>query len=83
MLKKEIIEKLKERYSTVHPLLFHRSVEHAKSNGDLFDILDTIPEKYPLIWCENVHEEGKGRWVHNKDLYLTEEFFEENNNEIV
>ena len=50
MLDFELIKKLKERYSNIHPLIFHRSVEHAKSNGELFDILDTIPEKFPIVW---------------------------------
>lgn len=72
MLDPTIIEKLRERYPDLHPLLFHRSVERAKSNGDLFDILDTIPKKYPLIWCETTY-----RWVTANELYLSEEFFGE------
>jgi len=72
MLDPTIIEKLRERYPDLHPLLFHRSVERAKSNGDLFDILDTMPKKYPLIWCEDTY-----RWVTVKELYLSEEFFGE------
>ena len=72
MLDPTIVERLRERYSDLHPLLFHRSVERAKSNGDLFDILDTLPKKYPLIWCDETH-----RWVTSKELYLSEEFFGE------
>lgn len=72
MLDPTIIEKLRIRYSELHPLLFYRSVERAKSNGDLFDILDTIPEKHPLIWCEDTY-----RWKTAKDLYLSEEFLGE------
>lgn len=40
---------LKERYPKLHPLVFFISVEKAKSLGDLFDILETIPE-LPISW---------------------------------
>jgi hypothetical protein len=72
MLDPKIVEKLRERHSDIHPLLFHRSVERAKSNGDLFDILDTVPKKYPVVWCETTN-----RWVTVADLYLTEDFLGE------
>ena len=72
MLDSIIVDKLKERYPDIHPLIFHRSYERAKSNGDLFDILDTIPTKFPIIWCEN-----ENRWVYTQDLYLSEGFFGE------
>ena len=62
MFDEKLISKLKERYD-VHPLIFHRSVERAKTAGDLFDILDTIPNKFPLIWNEK-----ERRWL-NTDLY--------------
>ena len=52
MLDENVVAKLKDKYSHLHPLLFARSVEHAKSNGDLFDILDTVPDQYPLSWSE-------------------------------
>lgn len=68
MLDPLIVNKLLDRYPELHPLLFHRSVERARSNGDLFDILDTLP-KYPMIWCEDTY-----RWVTAKDLYLAEDF---------
>lgn len=64
-----VVSKLKEKYSNLHPLLFHRSVERAKSNGDLFDILDTCPKTYPLKWCDK-----ESRWVEADDLYLVAEF---------
>lgn len=70
MLDPLIIEKLRERNSTLHPLLFHRSVEHAKSNGDLFDILETIPKEYPLVWSDETHS-----WKKADDLYLADDFF--------
>lgn len=70
MLDQIIIEKLRERYSGIHPLLFHRSLEKARTNGELFDILDTVPNEYPLIWSEKDY-----RWIISHDLFLSEEFF--------
>lgn len=72
MLDPNIVDKLKERYSNVHPLIFHRSQERAKTAGELFDILDSIPDQYPLIWCESSH-----RWLVAKDLFIIDDFFEE------
>ena len=72
MLDENVVAKLKDKYSHLHPLLFARSVEHAKSNGDLFDILDTVPDQYPLSWSEK-----ENRWVHKKDPYLVDEYLKE------
>lgn len=47
----ETLSALLERYAKVPPLIFFRSVERARSAGELFDILDTIPE-YPIVWNE-------------------------------
>jgi len=68
----KIVYALKERYSNIHPLIFQRSVDHAKSNGHLFDILDSFPETYPITWSESEH-----KWVHVDDMFLVESF--ENN----
>jgi hypothetical protein len=59
----QITDKLKERYEQLHPLLFHRSWEKAKSDGHLFDLLEGMPTEYPIIWCEQDH-----CWKHTKDL---------------
>lgn len=48
----EIQKALKERYPDVHPLLFYRSLEKAKSNGELFDLLDGMPE-LPVVWDDD------------------------------
>ena len=74
MLDSNIVQKLKERYSFLHPLLFHRSVEKAKSNSELFDILDTVPQEYPLMWCEK-----ENRWITVENFFQNEEFFDELN----
>lgn len=57
---------LKERYSHIHPLIFQRSLDKSKTNGELFDILDTFPQEYPVLWNEKTR-----RWEHTKDLLLS------------
>ena len=47
---KEVVAKLRERYKTVHPVVFQRMFERAKNEVELFDILDTMPTSYPLVW---------------------------------
>ena len=65
MIDFEVVKKLKSRYNHIHPLLFSRSVERAKSPGDLYDILETIPNTLPLVWNEN-----KRRWIEADDITL-------------
>lgn len=59
----KVEQALRERFSHVHPLIFARSLEYAKSNGDLFDILQDFPKEYPVTWNYEKH-----RWKHTKDL---------------
>ena len=72
MLDSTVVEKLKLRYPDMHPLIFHRSVEHAKTNGELFDILESYPNKYPLVWCEVT-----SRWICLADQYVSDDFLDE------
>lgn len=51
---KEIVGKLRARYSNVHPVLFQRVLEKAKNEVELFDILDTIPDTLPLIFNSDI-----------------------------
>ena len=51
----DVLEKLKKRYHQINPLIFNRSVERSKNLSELFDILETIPSKYPIIWNEKEH----------------------------
>ena len=74
MLDEKIVDKLRKKYSDLHPLLFQRSVERAKSNGDLFDIVDTVPDKYPLSWDE---KENRGSLL--VDPYLVQQFLNDFN----
>jgi hypothetical protein len=50
MIDEKVIGALRLKHSSVHPILFQRSVEHATSAGDLFDILEDIPSEYPICW---------------------------------
>jgi hypothetical protein len=71
MLDEKIVEGLKAKYK-LHPLLFRRSLERAKTHGELFDIVDAVPEKYPMAWCEK-----RNRWSVVENLYYNKEFLEE------
>ena len=66
---KEFLDKLRERYSDIHPLIFHRSVEKTNSKVELFDILDSFPQEYPVVWSE-----ADRRWITTKDLVQIEKF---------
>jgi hypothetical protein len=59
-----VIDSLKVRYKNIHPLIFLRSREKAKSEGELFDILEDFPNQYPVIWDEDAR-----RWLHTDDLF--------------
>lgn len=59
----DVQKALKERYSNLHPLIFQRSLEKAENNAELFDILETVPEKYPIVW-----DDKKRSWVFTDDL---------------
>jgi hypothetical protein len=68
MIQDEMLKALKERYK-IHPLLFQRSKERAKTAGDLFDILDTIPKDFPITWNEDLK-----KWLQTKDLFQVKAF---------
>jgi hypothetical protein len=63
MIESHIIKSLQEKYSSIHPLIFQRSVERAASASELFDILSLFPNDYPVIW-----DEEKRRWVKTMDI---------------
>ena len=64
-----VVDKLKERYAHLDPLLVHRSVEKAKTAGELFDILDTVPDQKPVVWNSQSR-----RWETTDDLTLVRNF---------
>lgn len=53
----------KKRYAHLHPLLVHRSIERAKNLVDLFEILEQVPKKYPVVWNEETRS-----WVKETDV---------------
>ena len=55
MIDAAIVEQLRVRFADIHPLIFHRSVERASTAAELFDILDTFPEHYPVAWDKDAH----------------------------
>lgn len=72
MLDPIVIKQLRDKYCDIHPLMFHRSLQKATSNGDLFDILSTIPEKYPVRW--NPFER---RWVNVPEVKVGDDFMKD------
>lgn len=54
---------LKKKFSNLHPLIIQRSLTRSRSNGELFDILSTVPPEYPVIW-----DEAERRWVRTNDM---------------
>lgn len=54
---------LKKKFPHVHPLLFKRCVEKTKTNGELFDMLSSIPNEYPIVW-----DEESRSWIITNDL---------------
>lgn len=69
MLSETLIQKLKERYPYIHPLIFHRSIEKSKKDVDLFDILDSLPKDFPIYWSEEDQ-----RWIKTNNIFQTEDF---------
>lgn len=59
----DLLIALRQRYSGVYPLIFLRSVERASTPGEAFDILESIPQEYPIVWDDNIR-----RWVTTKDM---------------
>jgi aminopeptidase-like protein len=51
----EKVLNLKKRYPKLHPLIFSVSVEKANSLGELFDILETVPE-LPVGWNDDLNK---------------------------
>jgi hypothetical protein len=70
MISQNIIKSLKERYHALHPLIFHRSVERAKNDVELFDILDSVPSFFPIVWCDS-----ERKWITEQDIHQTEQEF--------
>ena len=63
-----VLNNFRKRYSCLHPLIFHRSVEKARDAANLFDILEGVPNKYTVVWDENTKS-----WRHEADVILGEQ----------
>lgn len=48
-----------------------RSVERSNSPGELFDILEDVPNEYPIVW-----DEATRRWVVTDDLLQSKSYQE-------
>jgi hypothetical protein len=59
----EIQKAMKSRYPDLHPLIFHRSLEKAKTDGELFDLLEGMPKEFPIVW-----DEDRRSWVKTDNL---------------
>jgi N6-adenosine-specific RNA methylase IME4 len=69
MIDHDVVKKMREKYSSVYPLIFSRSVERSRSPGDLFDILESLPAELPVYWDEESH-----RWRTTDDLTQAAQF---------
>lgn len=58
-----ILLNFKTKYFSIHPLVFHRSVERAINYMDLFEILCTIPSVHPYSWSDS-----ERMWVNDDDF---------------
>jgi len=47
---------LRQRYPEIHPLLFFRCIEKTTTNVELFDMLETLPKTYPIIWDHDIKQ---------------------------
>lgn len=63
LLDESCLANFQKRYSKLHPLIFHRSVERASSLMELFEILENIPSKFPIRWDEVTRS-----WVKETDI---------------
>lgn len=61
----EVPKHFKNRYLDIPPLILARSIERAKTLGELFDILEDMPKEFPLIWSE-----ADRRWKLLSDHWL-------------
>lgn len=65
----ELIGKMRLRYSSIHPLIFQRSVERSRNFSELFNILESFQHKYPIVW--NMENRN---WEVTKDLVQVSKF---------
>ena len=57
-LSSEVVSALKKRYANLPPIVLARSLERARTEAELFDVLDTVPSEFPICW-----DSEERRWV--------------------
>ena len=65
----ELLDKLKQRYDSLYPLIFYRSIQKAKTLSELFDLLESCPKALPIVW-----DDSENKWIHTNDLVLVSKF---------
>ena len=63
-----VVSELRKRYKDVPAIVFSRSVFRASTAGELFDILESIPDT-PYCW-----DETKRRWSRTNDITCKSDF---------
>lgn len=71
MIDEKVVASLRSKHPSMHPILFQRSVEHATSAGNLFDILEDMPLKYPIYWNDSLKV-----WERCVDITMRDNFSE-------
>jgi len=69
MITEKILNGFRVKYSHIHPIIIQRTVDKAKSLGEMFDILEDFPAKYPVVWSSS-----KRRWIETDDLTQMDNF---------
>lgn len=59
----EIGKEFRDRYANLHPLLFLRSKEKCKTLVELFDVLEMVPDEFPIVW-----DDQERCWMHTDDI---------------
>lgn len=59
------IDGLRRRYEHLPPLLFQRTIERATGGSEAFDILESVPNAYPVVWDDHLRQ-----WVTPADMWL-------------
>lgn len=62
----ELVKKLKERYNNIHPLLFARCRERARTDDEFFNFLEDLSTHN---WDEPVKWDDENRTFSNCDLF--------------
>jgi len=62
-LEDSCVDAFRKRYQHLNALVFYRSLEKARDQMDLFEILESVPDSLPFSWDENEHA-----WIKDDDI---------------